>query len=145
MNNIVEFLIKAKKATYAGKGSETDPSRPASHDLRFAEGELLYLDTYLGGERFAGEEALWKNGEPFWAMNYVGRTVSEGFDGNFLKEALSNVPFDMPYRGPAQYQSGSFLYKCSVRGDFGWFSGHEEIFSDDIKVFECTFHGGEIR
>jgi hypothetical protein len=25
---IIEFLIKAKKATYAGKGNESDASRP---------------------------------------------------------------------------------------------------------------------
>jgi len=44
---IIEFLIKAKKATYAGDGSETKASRPNSHDLEFSEGELYYLDTYF--------------------------------------------------------------------------------------------------
>jgi len=58
--HIVEFLIRAKKATYAGKGAETDSSRPGSHDLLYAEGALKYIDTYLGNAKFAGEEALWK-------------------------------------------------------------------------------------
>lgn len=33
----------------------------------------MYYDTYLGGEKFAGEEALWISGNPYWSMNYVGR------------------------------------------------------------------------
>ena len=53
----VEFLIRAKHATYAGKGAETAPSRTGSHDLAYREGDLMYYDTYLGGEKFAGEEA----------------------------------------------------------------------------------------
>ena len=32
-NRIIDFLIRAKKATYAGKGAETESSRPESHDL----------------------------------------------------------------------------------------------------------------
>jgi hypothetical protein len=68
--NIVEFLIKAKKATYAGKDNQTDSSRPNSHDLHYSEGNLKYIDTYLGGSKFAGEEALWNKNIPFWSMNY---------------------------------------------------------------------------
>lgn len=64
-NDIIQFLIKAKKATYAGKGAETTSSRPGSHDLVYSEGELMYYDTYLGGEKFAGEEALWISGIPY--------------------------------------------------------------------------------
>ena len=51
---VVEFLISAKKATYAGKGNQTDPSRPNSHDLKYSEEDLKYIDTYLGGSKFAG-------------------------------------------------------------------------------------------
>ena len=51
---IVSFLIRAKQATYAGKGAETAPSRTGSHDLVYRENNLMYYDTYLGGDRFAG-------------------------------------------------------------------------------------------
>lgn len=64
--HLVDFLLKAKRATYAGKGAETTPSRTKSHDLIYREGELTYYDTYLGGEKFAGEEALWIADKPFW-------------------------------------------------------------------------------
>ncbi len=36
---------------------------------------------------------------PFWSMNYVGRIIAEGFSGDFLKEALMNVPEDKPLEG----------------------------------------------
>ena len=57
--NIIDFLITAKKNTYAGKGAETTSSRVKSHDLVYSEDNMMYYDTYLGGEKFAGEEALW--------------------------------------------------------------------------------------
>lgn len=137
--------MKAKKATYAGKGPEIISSRPKSHDLEYSEGNLRYMDTYLGMEKFAGEEALWENEVPFWAMNYCGRVMNPGFDGDFLKEVLSNVPEESPYRGPKEYKRGNLTYQCTVDGDFEWFSGYEEIFCGEIKVYECQFHGGIIK
>lgn len=142
---IVDFLIKAKQETYAGKGPESAPSRPAAHDLMFSQGNLKYIDTYLGSGKFAGQEALWENDKPFWAMNYAGRVIADGFSGDFLKQALYNVPQDTPFRGPALYASGKHTYKCTVDGDFGWFSGDEEIWLEDCKVYECLFHGGTIQ
>ncbi len=141
---IIEFLIKAKKATYAGYGSETTPSRLNSHDLEFREGELYYLDTYLGGSNFAGEEAVWEKNLPIWSMNYCGRILAPGFDGDFLKEALTHVSSELPYRGPASYQKEQLIYNCSIEGDFDWFNGYEAIYYEELKVYECYFHGGKI-
>ena len=41
---VVEFLIRAKKATYAGKGAETSSSREKSHDLVYRDGDYMYYD-----------------------------------------------------------------------------------------------------
>jgi len=143
-NEIIKFLIKAKKATYAGEGAEIAPSRPNSHDLMYEENDLKYIDTYLGGLQFAGEEALWRSDMPLWTMNYLGRVLSDEFPAHFHKEALLLVPEDMPYRGPAKYKKGDYTYTCTVDGDFKWFTGYEEIHDKDIKVYECHFHGGII-
>ena len=143
--DIIDFLCKAKKSTYAGKGQESTPSRPNSHDLEYIEGDLKYIDTYLGGEKFAGEEAVWKDGIPIWSMNYIGRVLDERFSGSFLKEVLSLVPKENPYRGPAIYQNGQHKYHCIINGNFEWYQGHEEIYVEDIKVYECFFHGGSIK
>lgn len=112
MHAIEQFLIKAKQATYAGKGPAVVPSRPQSHDLHYSEGKLHYIDTYLGQAKFAGEEALWKDGRPFWAMNYIGRVLDEGFSSGFLKEALRLVPADQPYRGPSWYERAVYIQMC---------------------------------
>ena len=143
--SIVSFLMRAKRATYAGKGAEAPSSRPASHDLAYQEGELAYIDTYLGGERFAGEEALWRDGTPIWSMNYVGRVTGEGFSGDFLKAALLHVPADKPYRGPECYTEGDYTYRCESDGSFDWFHGSETISYRGQCIYECRFHGGSIQ
>ncbi|MGN1147207.1 MAG: DUF5680 domain-containing protein [Lachnospiraceae bacterium] len=145
INEIIPFLILAKKNTYAGKAQEVKASRPASHDFSYEEGDYAYYDTYLGGERFAGEEAVWHQGLPIWSMNYAGRVVGENFSGDFLKEALCHVPANMPYRGPAVYSNGDYHYHCKVEGEFAWYQGYEEIFYRDEKIYECYFHGGILR
>jgi hypothetical protein len=73
----VQFLIRAKQNTYAGHGSDVAPSRTASHDLRYEEGDFAYYDTYLGGLKFVGEEAVWVKGKPVWGMNYYGWMLVE--------------------------------------------------------------------
>lgn len=143
--SVIEFLIRAKRATYAGKGAETASSRPGSHDLAYREGELMYYDTYLGGERFAGEEALWIADVPYWSMNYAGRVTGGNFSGDFLKEALLRVPEEEPYRGPREYACGDYAYHCETEGGFEWFRGKETIDFRGEQIYECYFHGGLIR
>lgn len=143
--SVIDFLIRAKRATYAGKGAETGSSRAGSHDLAYREEDLLYYDTYLGGEKFAGEEALWIGEVPCWSMNYAGRVTGEHFSGDFLKDALLHVPFERPYRGPAAYEDGDYFYECAVCGEFGWFQGRETIRYRGEEIYECYFHGGLIQ
>lgn len=145
IKSVIPFLISAKKNTYAGNGSNVKASRAASHDFCYQENGFLYYDTYLGGEKFSGEEAVWFHEKPVWTMNYSGRVTGENFNGNFLKEALRHVPKDMPYRGPAIYTKGDYHYHCRVNGEFVWYQGYEEIFYSGEKIYECFFHGGEIQ
>ena len=141
----IAFLIRAKQATYAGKGAETASSRVKSHDLAYREGEYMYYDTYLGGEKFAGEEALWVADIPYWSLNYAGRVTGGCFSGDFLKEALLHVPEDEPYRGPREYTNGDYSYHCETEGSFDWFQGRESIDYQGKQIYECYFHGGLIK
>ena len=143
--NLLTFLIKAKQATYAGKGAETTPSREKSHDLIYRDGDYMYYDTYLGTGKFAGEEALWVKGVPYWSMNYIGRVTGDHFSGDFLKEALLRVPENMPFRGPKDYTNGDYTYHCEVNGDFPWFQGREIISYQGYEIYECVFHGGIVE
>ena len=141
---LLEFLIRAKQATYAGKGAETDPSRERSHDLIYRDGDYMYYDTYLGTGKFAGEEAVWINGIPIWSMNYYGRVTGEPFSGDFLKAALFDVPVEKPFRGPEYFSQDEYTYHCKSDGDFEWFQGYEDICYKDKKIYELYFHGGII-
>lgn len=142
LEELVAFRLEANVNTYAAYKNEVGSTRPSSHDFRYERGAYIYHDTYVGGEKFAGEEAVWKNGTAVYAMNYMGRVLGDGFSGNFLKEALRAADTRMPYRGPEYYCDGEYVYKCSVTGDITWFRGYEEIYREDVKVYECVFHGG---
>jgi len=146
LSSIISFLCRAKKKTYAAKkGFEKKSCRPASHDLTYQEEDYSYLDSYFGGECFTGEEVLYIKNAPLWAMNYSGRVLSDHFLGDFLKESLSAVEEDIPYRGPALYSRGDYTYLFRVEGHFSWFQGQEEIFYGQEKVYQCHVHGGMIK
>ena len=147
-DQLVQFLIKAKQNTYASGKSPDHSSRPNSHDLHYTEGDYTYIDTYLGGFHFIGEEAVWKDGKPVWGMNYYGKMLVEvipaGFS-EFLKAALMRVPKETPFRGPADYREGIFTYRCRVDGRLERYVGEEEILLDGQPIYWLAFHGGEIR
>ena len=145
INRLIEFRLEASINTYAACMNETDSTRLNSHDFTYSNGPYTYHDTYVGGEQFAGEEAIWYEGRSQYAMNYIGRVLSQNFSGDFLKEALRKADKKMPFRGPEYYQSGQYIYKCNVVGDFSWFQGYEEIYCDNEKVYECYFHGGIMK
>lgn len=142
-SDLVAFICRASLATYAGFGKEeAEGIRSGSHDFRYAEESLLYTDSYVGGEIFGGEEVVYAENRPIWLMNYCGRVLDGGFSGDFLKEALRNRPLELPFRGPLHYSRNEFSYHNRVNGDMRWFSGAEEIFCDNMRVYECNYHGG---
>lgn len=146
INRIIDFLLMAKKNTYAAANNKAESCRMNSQDYRYEDKNgFTYLDSYLGGECFAGEEAVWLHEKPVWSMNYAGRVIGENFSGDFLKEVLMEVPANLPFRGPEIYTKGAYHYHCKVDGEFVWFQGYEEIFYMNEKIYDCYFHGGTIR
>ncbi|MDO5435318.1 MAG: DUF5680 domain-containing protein [Clostridia bacterium] len=145
LEKLIAFRLEANVNTYAAYMNGTGSTRFDSHDFSYSRGAYAYHDTYVGGEKFAGEEAIWHEGKACYAMNYMGRVLGQRFSGDFLKEALRHANRKMPYRGPEYYQAGEYTYKCSVTGDLTWFQGAEEIYCGDEKVYECCFHGGTVN
>ena len=144
----ISFLIRAKHDTYASGRNPDASSRPSSHDLDYSEGNLKYIDTYLGGFHFIGEEAVWEGATPIWGMNYYGKMLAVDFPqgfSEFLKSALMRVPREAPYRGPASYSEGNFTFTCTWQGELKCFQGEEEIFFSGERVYWLAFHGGEVR
>lgn len=138
------FIVRAKNSTYISSENVALSSRPNSTDYQYCENDFLYIDTYIGNEKFIGEEAVWLKEIPVYGMNYYGHIMGEYFDINFLKEALSYVTVEYPFRGPEFYQRGDYTYNCKINGDVEHFYGEEFIYCKQKKVYFCTFHGGTV-
>lgn len=143
-----EFLVRAKRSTYAGDGAISVSSRPNSKDLHYSEGDLLYIDSYFGSADFIGEEVVFENGKPIWGMNYYGRMITDEIPQGFikcLKSALRSVSVENPFRGPELFEHDRFIYKCSWQGDISWCNGNESIYFDGIEIYRLYFHSGYIK
>ena len=55
-----EFIIKAKKITYAS-GAKPSKLPDGSDQFMYAESDYKYTDTYFGSKSFTGQELVWKD------------------------------------------------------------------------------------
>ena len=146
--DLLDFLVEAKKSTYASGRSPEEGSR--TDELTFTyenEGTYTYHDGYLGSEKFIGQEVILQQTKTIWGMNYYGAilvdAIPEDFSG-FLKTALSLVSRDNPFRGPNTLTRGDFSYHSSWIGNIEQFRGEEYITFDNTRIYELFFHGGII-
>lgn len=151
---LYEFLIEAKKQTYANASVEkVNPSRKGSYDYHYKNDKMIYHDTYFGGTKFMGEEVVYYGDDtPIWGMNYYGITIdellSEEAMDKVLRPALMMVGEDMdviPVRGPKNYQNGEYEYNFSASGNLESFEGIETIHKGKTKIYELKCHGGIIK
>lgn len=149
----LDFLLGAKRRTYAaqdGNNALPNPLVPGSTQLEWCSGNWLYRDIYFGMLHFTGQETVyWKN-TPVWGMCYSGG-INLGVDHDeakhiysFLGEALVLVTRDQPFRGPANYTAGNFVYQTNLSGDVDRFEGGEEILVDGSLRYALNYLGGFI-
>ena len=145
--DLPEFLVRAKKATYAGGATET-VLEDGCRELTYGEGEYRYRDRYYGTDPFAGQEVVFRNGKPIWSMVYTGRTL-EVTDPKpvyaFLRKAMLQVSEERPFRGPSSFSEGELAYTDESDGDVSGFSGMEKVTSDEQVVYSLRYAGGFIR
>lgn len=153
MNKIKDFLIEAKKQTYANNlGERIASTRLNSKDYEYKRDNMIYHDTYFGGTRFIGEEVVYIDNKTYWAMNYYGVTLDETLGeetmDNALRPALMLVGNDVnviPVRGPREFINGEYKYTFKVEGDLNCFNGVETIYKNDVKIYELKCSGGLIK
>lgn len=153
MEKIEEFLIEAKKNTYASASAEKmESSRMNSIDYEYKRGNMIYHDTFFGGVKFMGEEVLYEDDVILWGMNYYGVTldeeISEEAMDKVLRPALMKVGEDtelIPVRGPREFVNGEYKYTFKVEGDLNRFEGVETISKNDKVIYELHCHGGLIK
>jgi hypothetical protein len=133
-----------------GGGSKSLSRRPGSHDLEFQEGAFAYLDTYFGGADFIGQEAVWFEGQPVWAMNYYGRIleperITGAQAGRIIQASLSAMYREGRFMGGYEYRVEDSTYFDTNRGDAASFTGREWIDRGGVTVYELVYHGGLIQ
>jgi len=144
------FIVSAKAATYVGDGKKIESCRTGSHDLAYKEGLFSYLDSYFGGTDFIGQEVVYYKNEPVWAMNYYGKIIevekiTAAEAGKIIKESLSRMYTESRFLGGFEYATEDGTYTDTNQGDLSSFSGKEWITRENIKVYELEYHGGLIK
>ena len=122
MKKIEEFLIEAKKQTYAnGKARKTANTRLNSNDYDYQKENMIYHDTYFGGTNYGVT---------------LDETLSEEAMDKALRPALMQVGSDdtIPVRGPREWINGEYKYTFEVEGDLSYFNGTETIYKNDKKI-----------
>jgi Domain of unknown function (DUF5680) len=153
MPNIAElndFIVTAKANAYVGDGETLPACRRGSHDVGYRFGRWRYLDSYFGGTDFAGQEIVWLEDEPAWAMNYFGRIVEPALidaraAGTVIKAALMRLYVDEKrFLGSFEFEHLYGRYIDCSTGGCDHFSGREMILVNDRKVYELDYRGGLI-
>ena len=156
-NAFINFLIKAKKSTYANSNiKKVESSRVGSSDYHYEEiidnKKYIYHDTYFGGTKFMGEEVVYcDDSKPIWGMNYYGVTLDdtlgeEAMD-KALRPALMKVGEDeniIPVRGIAKFENNGYIYTFKATGTIEKFDGIEQIYKANNLIYELHCSGGMI-
>lgn len=153
LDQLTDFLIKAKKATYAsGKKGEKLPD--CSEKFSFSENRFKYVDRFYGGERFGGREIVFYDDKPVWFIGYYGGLhLVDDQNGEiyaFLRKALLLVGTPpenpcakiLPVRGPERFKEGDFVYENNAIGDLKRFQGSEVIWKKSNRVYILEYSGG---
>ncbi len=144
------FIVRAKAATYVGDGEHVSPCRTGSHDLRFSDGEWTYHDSYFGGTDFIGEEVVYFAERPAWAMNYYGRILRDDLltaaqAGQMIKASLSRMYRENRFLGGFEHMENDLTYMDTSEGNAENFHGRETIRRGQELAYELVYQGGLIR
>jgi hypothetical protein len=144
------FAIAAKKSTYVGSGAKRDSCRTGSHDLGHELDDWSYLDSYFGGTDFLGQEVIWFQGQPVWAMNYYGRIlradlIDASRAADTLRAALAQDGSEGRLLDNLDWQGPHGAYQIRSSGDITCFKGHETIRCSGVLAYELDYHGGLIK
>ncbi|MBB3657580.1 hypothetical protein FHX15_002812 [Rhizobium sp. BK650] len=143
------FIVEAKSQSYVA-GAKAQPSyRIGAHDISYRRGIWRYLDSYFGGTDFAGQEVVWLEEKPVWAMNYFGHIMEPAIidgtvAGTIITAALSQLYKQGRFLGGMIFDHSLGRYVDTSEGDCTHFRGHEFIEVAGRKAYELDYRGGLI-
>jgi hypothetical protein len=152
---LAAFLVEAKRHTYAGLDDDATVSTPimaGSKQLEYSSNDLSYRDIYFGMAFFVGQEVVTAKQRAIWSMSYAGGASPDITDRDkflavyaFLRKALLGIREDRPFRGPSQFEEGSYRYVNISEGEIAEFYGSERIYFQGTPVYSLRYSGGIIR
>jgi Domain of unknown function (DUF5680) len=147
---LIAFIVRAKANTWNSNGSTSLAYRPGSRDLQYHEPDLAYMDSYFGSTDFLGQEIVWQNGTPIWAMNYHGQILrSDLYDGARAgatsQIGRGNVYALQTFLGEYEFALEHSVFRMSTVGDATGFSGSEWHEVNGVTAYRFDFHGGLVR
>jgi len=150
MDGLEDFIVEAKAATYVGDGGTQASCRSGSHDLGYEREAWRYLDSYFGGTDFLGQETVWQDDEPVWAMNYYGHIlvpalIDGAVAGAVVKEARAALYREGRFLGDFSYGTARMRFDNGSTGACHRFLGVERIFVAEVEAYRLHYHGGLIR
>ncbi|MCK9292797.1 MAG: DUF5680 domain-containing protein [archaeon] len=149
MISFIDFLVIAKKNTYASSRLTDFLNKDGSKELVYEQDNYKYVDRYYGYNPFIGQEIVFENNNCIWGLNYFGEVLqSEIFEKevySFLKSALLKIENRSPLRGPNYYKENNLEYFSQSLGDVNRFSGKEYVDYKGKTIYRGLFSGGIIR
>lgn len=150
LDELTGFIVEAKRQTYVGNGRKSVPSRKGAHDLVHGRGEWSYRDSYFGGTDFLGQETVWFQGHPVWAMNYYGYVTRPDLidaqrAGATIKAALSAMYAEGRFLGGFDWPGPHGHYRDTSTGDAAHFRGREAILVDGTEAYALDYFGGLVK
>jgi Domain of unknown function (DUF5680) len=147
---LIAFIVRAKANTWNGNGQASLAYRPGSRDLQYHESDLAYMDSYFGSTDFLGQEVVWQNGTPIWAMNYHGRILRPDlYDGARAgatsQIGRSNVHALGTFLSEYEFALEHSVFRMSTTGDAASFSSSEWHEVNGVIAYRFDFHGGLVR
>ena len=150
MQELHDFIVRAKAASYVGSGEKSLSYRPGSLDLQFHEPPFIYMDSYFGGTDFLGQEVVYYEGQAVWVMNYYGYIlrpdlIEAAQAGQVIKASLTEMYKEGRFLGGFEHAADGYVYSDTSAGDVSRFTGKEWISRDEICVYELVYHGGLVK
>lgn len=143
---ITSFLIEANKAGYGNPNVKIEQAEDGGHIINHTQGDWHFCDYFYGGHPYAGQEVIYSNDKPVWAMQYRGWVFGTDMTPNdvygFLRKALLQAPEDAPFRGPQEFSNDNLTYQNTCQGDMTNFSGEEIILDAGRAIYKGLYFGG---
>lgn len=145
LDNLRKFIIESNRKGYAS-GNTGIKEKDCSNTIVFESGDWRSHDNYFGGEPYGGRVVVFYKNKPVWIMVYYGKVENNVKDLSeiygFLRRAISIVPEEYPFRGPAIFRENSFAYRNKWDGDIKSFSGKESISKNGKRIYKASYIGG---